>query len=66
MVTYFEIYKEKDLNIISSRRIPVLQSIGKVEDKLCGTFRSSEMIKKIATYFIIKKICQILNVKEQI
>lgn len=59
MVKYFEIYKEKGLNIISSRRIPVLQSIGKLEDKLCGTFGSSEIITIIATCFIIKKMCQI-------
>jgi len=37
MVKYFDIYKEKGLNIVSSRHIPVLQSIRKLEDKLCGT-----------------------------
>lgn len=33
MVKYFDIYKAKDPNFISSRHILVLQSIGKIEDK---------------------------------
>lgn len=33
MVKYFDIYKAKDPNMISSRHIPVLQSIGKMENK---------------------------------
>lgn len=33
MIKYFDMYKEREPNIISSRHIPVLQSIGKTEYK---------------------------------